>query len=55
MLFRSRGLVLKEIAPGIDLKRDILDLLDFEVEIAEDLVRMDERIFKEEVMGISLA
>lgn len=51
----DRGLVLKEIAPGIDLKRDILDLLDFEVEIAEDLVRMDERIFKEEVMGISLA
>ena len=50
----ERGLVLKEIAPGIDLKKDILDLLDFEVEIAEDLVQMDERIFHEESMDTSL-
>jgi propionate CoA-transferase len=37
----ERGLVLTEIAPGIDLHRDILDLLDFDVEVAENLKEME--------------
>jgi len=37
----AHGLVLTEVAPGIDLQRDILDLLDFDVEIAEDLKPME--------------
>lgn len=50
----EQGLVLTEIAPGIDLKRDILDQLDFEPEIAKDLVQMDKRIFEDEEMGLEL-
>jgi propionate CoA-transferase len=37
----ENGLRLTEIAPGIDLQRDILDLLDFEVEIADELKLME--------------
>lgn len=33
----ENGLVLTEIAPGIDLQTQILDLLDFKIEVAEDL------------------
>ena len=35
-----KGLILTEIAPGIDLQTQILDLLPFEVEVAEDLKTM---------------
>lgn len=37
MRLGEHGLVLTEIAPGIDLKRDILDLLDFELEVSPEL------------------
>ena len=37
----EQGLVLTEIAPGVDLQRDILDLLDFVVEVAENLKEME--------------
>ena len=35
-----KGLILTEIAPGVDLQTQILDLLPFEVEVAEDLKTM---------------
>ena len=50
----KEGLLLKEIAPGIDLKKDILDQMDFQPMIADDLKEMDIRIFKEEPMGLDL-
>ena len=34
-----------EIAPGIDLDKDILAHMDFEPEISENLSVMDENIF----------
>ena len=34
------GLELVEIAPGLDLKKDILDLLDFAVPVSKDLKKM---------------
>ena len=37
----SKGLELTEIAPGIDLKTQILDQLDFDVMVAKDLKLMD--------------
>jgi len=37
----KNGLRLTEIAPGIDLRRDILDLLEFDVEIADELKLME--------------
>ena len=36
----QNGLVLTEVAPGVDMQRDILDKLDFRPEIASDLKAM---------------
>ena len=46
------GIMLTEIAPGVDLERDILSHMEFKPLIAEDLKVMDPRIFKEEKMGL---
>ncbi|SHJ59039.1 acyl CoA:acetate/3-ketoacid CoA transferase [Paramaledivibacter caminithermalis] len=48
------GLVLKEIAPGIDLQKDVLDLMDFKPIVSEELKEMDSRIFKDELMGLTI-
>jgi len=48
----AKGPVLTEIAPGVDLDRDILAQMDFRPEIAEELIEMDARIFKDSVMDI---
>ncbi|MBN2177823.1 MAG: acyl CoA:acetate/3-ketoacid CoA transferase [Deltaproteobacteria bacterium] len=45
------GLELIEIAPGIDLEKDILTLMDFKPVIKEPRL-MDERIFNPEQMGL---
>jgi propionate CoA-transferase len=39
------GIQLTEIAPGVDLKRDILDMMDFKPLISNELKQMDQRIF----------
>lgn len=41
------GLVLKEIAPGVDLERDILSQMDFKPAIAADLKTMNPDYFRE--------
>ncbi|MGV2685582.1 acyl CoA:acetate/3-ketoacid CoA transferase, partial [Clostridium perfringens] len=51
---RKEGVVITEIAPGVDLKRDILSLMDFSPIVAKEIKIMDERIFKEENMGIRI-
>ncbi|AZO96379.1 acyl CoA:acetate/3-ketoacid CoA transferase [Halocella sp. SP3-1] len=48
----KEGLILKEIAPGVDLEKDILDKMDFKPIISHKLKKMDSRIFKESLMGI---
>ena len=50
----ENGPTLTEIAPGVDLKRDILDQMDFTPQISEDLKEMDPRIFRDEKMRLSL-
>ena len=45
-------LTLIEIAPGIDLEKDILANMDFRPEIAEDLKLMDESMFRENWGGL---
>ena len=47
-----KGLELTEIAPGIDLEKDVLALMDFKPIISPDLKLMDERIFKDDIMGL---
>ena len=48
--YRDGRLVLTEIAPGIDLERDILGQMDFVPEVSPDLREMDSRLFYEERM-----
>jgi propionate CoA-transferase len=45
-------LELVEIAPGIDLVKDVLDQLDFTPVVSPDLMIMDPRIFKEATMNV---
>ncbi len=48
------GLKLVEIAPGVDLEKDILAHMEFKPIISEDLKLMDARIFRDEPMGLVL-
>ena len=50
---RPEGVTLIEIAPGIDLQTQVLDQMEFMPKIAEDLKLMDERIFRDELMGLA--
>ena len=50
---RPEGMTLIEIAPGIDLQTQVLDHMGFVPRIADDLKLMDERIFRDELMGLS--
>ena len=47
----SRGLELIEIAPGVNLERDVLAKMGFRPEIASDVKTMDERLFSPQPMG----
>jgi propionate CoA-transferase len=50
--FRPEGPVLIEIAPGIDLQRDILGQMQFMPIIAEDLKVTDESLYSQEACGL---
>lgn len=50
----SEGVILTEIAPGVDLEKDILAFMDFKPIISKDLKLMDERIFNPEKVGIKI-
>ena len=47
-----QGLELIEIAPGIDLERDILTQMDFRPVISNELRMMDDAIFRDAPMGL---
>jgi propionate CoA-transferase len=46
------GLVLTEIAPGVDLNKDVLGKMEFRPIISPNLKLMDCRLFREEKMGL---
>jgi propionate CoA-transferase len=48
---RADGLYLTEVAPGIDVQKHVLDLMEFKPKIDGPKL-MDERIFKDEIMGL---
>ena len=50
----DKGLELIEIAPGVDLKKDILEQMDFEPIVSRNLKKMDSRIFFEEKMNLKI-
>ncbi len=49
----DEGLVLIEVAEGLDVERDVLAHLDFRPAISPDLTVMDPRIFRAGVMGLA--
>lgn len=48
----EKGLVITEVAPGIDIRKDIVEQMEFAPIIAEDVKEMDLRIFEEEPIGL---
>jgi propionate CoA-transferase len=53
-LFRlvTDGMELMEIAPGVDLQREILEQMDFRPRLTATPALMDSRIFREEPLGL---
>jgi propionate CoA-transferase len=49
----AAGIVLTEIAPGVDLERDVLGQMDFRPIISDTLKTMDARIFTDQPMYLS--
>ena len=47
-------LELTEVAPGIDVRTQVLDQIGFEVRVSPQLKKMDPRIFTDEPMGYEL-
>ena len=48
------GLTVTEIAPGVDLERDVLGQAGFPLHVSPDLVEMDPRLFRPEPVGLEL-
>jgi acyl CoA:acetate/3-ketoacid CoA transferase len=51
---RERGLTVVEIAPGVDLQRDVLAQAMFPLAVADDLCTMDARLFTDAPMQLDL-
>ncbi len=47
-----KGVMLTEIAPGIDLKKEVLSLMDFKPIISKNLKIMDKDLFKNGIFGL---
>jgi acyl CoA:acetate/3-ketoacid CoA transferase len=50
----DHGLVVREIAPGVDLRRDVLEQAGMALQVAPDLRLMEERLFHEPAFGLAL-
>ena len=54
MELRSGGLTVTELAPGVNLERDVLGQADIELKVADDLRAMDSALFHPEPFGLTL-
>jgi acyl CoA:acetate/3-ketoacid CoA transferase len=50
----KEGLTITEIAPGLDMNRDILDQAATPLHVAKDVKQMDQRLFEPGLMDLSL-
>ncbi len=53
MRLTPEGLVVTEIAPGVDLRRDVLDQAATPLKVAPDLREMDAALFRPEPIGLA--
>ena len=51
---RPDGLTVTEIAPGVDLQRDVIGQIECAVSVADELRLMDAKLFRPEPMGLEL-
>jgi propionate CoA-transferase len=49
----EQGVMLTEIAPGVDLEKDVLAHMDFKPILSPNLKKMDARIFQDAIMGLN--
>jgi acyl CoA:acetate/3-ketoacid CoA transferase len=49
----DEGLVLIEVAPGIDLERDVLGQMGFQPRVADDCRTTDQRVYADGPMGLA--
>lgn len=49
----NEGLKLIEIAPGIDLEKDVLSMMEFHPIISQNLKTISKRVFKNELLGLA--
>jgi len=53
MELRAEGVTVIEVAPGVDIQRDIVDRAEFPLLIADDVREMDRRLFTPDIMGMA--
>ncbi len=49
------GLMVTEVAPGVDLKQDVLGQVSIDLLVSPDLKEMDSALFADQPIGMSLA
>ncbi|WP_075654912.1 acyl CoA:acetate/3-ketoacid CoA transferase [Pseudochrobactrum sp. B5] len=54
MKLTSQGIMLTEIAPGVDLQAHILEQSEFPLIISPELKLMDAALFRDEILGLTL-
>lgn len=48
----ENGLLLTEVAPGVDIQKDVINKMEFKPRISANIAKMDSRIFNNTVMNI---
>ena len=54
MRLEREGVTVIEIAPGVNLERDVLAQAEFPLRVAKDLKTTPEALFRPELIGLSL-